>query len=46
LKRGVRVMLCGATAKAQNWGKADLLTNIKVKAIAMARTTQLVQEVT
>ena len=44
MKRGVRVELCGATAKAHNWGNADLLPGIKVNTDAMARTTQLVQE--
>jgi intracellular sulfur oxidation DsrE/DsrF family protein len=43
-KRGVRVELCGATAKAHNWGNADLLPGIKVNTDAMARTTQLVQQ--
>jgi len=41
---GVRVELCGATAKAHHWGNADLLPNIKVNTDAMARTMQLVQE--
>jgi intracellular sulfur oxidation DsrE/DsrF family protein len=44
MKRGVQVELCGATAKAHNWGNADLLSGIKVNTDAMARTTQLVQE--
>jgi intracellular sulfur oxidation DsrE/DsrF family protein len=44
MKRGVRVELCGATAKAHNWGNADLLPGIKVNTDAMARTTQLVQQ--
>ena len=44
MKRGVRVELCGATAKAHHWGNADLLPGIKVNTDAMARTTQLVQE--
>jgi intracellular sulfur oxidation DsrE/DsrF family protein len=43
-KRGVRIELCGATAKAHHWGNADLLPSIKVNTDAMARTTQLVQE--
>jgi intracellular sulfur oxidation DsrE/DsrF family protein len=43
-KRGVRIELCGATAKAHHWGNADLLPGIKVNTDAMARTTQLVQE--
>ena len=44
IKRGVRVELCGATAKAHHWGNADLLPDIKVNTDAMARTTQLVQQ--
>ena len=44
MKRGVKVELCGATAKVHHWGNADLLPNIKVNTDAMARTTQLVQE--
>ena len=44
MKRGVRVELCGATAKAHNWGNADLLPGIKVNTDAMARTTELVQQ--
>lgn len=44
MKRGVQVELCGATAKAHNWGNADLLSGIKVNTDAMARTAQLVQE--
>ena len=44
IKRGVRVELCGATAKAHNWGNADLLPDIKVNTDAMARTAQLVQQ--
>jgi intracellular sulfur oxidation DsrE/DsrF family protein len=44
IRRGVRVELCGATAKVHNWGNADLLPNIKINTNAMARTTQLVQE--
>ena len=44
MKRGVRIELCGATAKAHNWGNADLLPSIKVNTDAMARTTQLVQQ--
>ncbi len=44
MKRGVKVELCGATAKAHKWGNVDLLPGIKVNTDAMARTTQLVQE--
>ena len=43
-KRGVKVELCGATAKVHGWGNADLLPDIKVNTDAMARTTQLVQQ--
>jgi intracellular sulfur oxidation DsrE/DsrF family protein len=43
-KRGVKVELCGATAKVHNWGNADLLPDIKVNTDAMARTAQLVQQ--
>jgi hypothetical protein len=42
--RGVKVELCGATAKAHGWGNKDLLPDIKVNTDAMARTTQLVQQ--
>jgi intracellular sulfur oxidation DsrE/DsrF family protein len=42
--RGVRIELCGATAKAHHWGNIDLLPGIKVNTDAMARTIQLVQE--
>ncbi|TCM42676.1 DsrE family protein [Kribbella sp. VKM Ac-2568] len=41
---GVKVELCGATAKAHGWGNEDLLPDIVVDRNAMARTTQLVQE--
>jgi intracellular sulfur oxidation DsrE/DsrF family protein len=42
--RGVRIELCGATAKAHRWGNADLLPGIRINTDAMARMTQLVQE--
>ena len=44
MKRGVRVELCGATAKVHGWGNVDLLPDIKVNTDAMSRTTQLVQQ--
>ena len=44
IQHGVRVELCGATAKAHGWVNADLLPDIKVNTDAMARTTQLVQQ--
>ncbi|AGA08892.1 DsrE family protein [Sinorhizobium meliloti] len=42
--RGVKVELCGATAKANGWGNADLLPDVKINTDAMARTIQLVQQ--
>jgi intracellular sulfur oxidation DsrE/DsrF family protein len=44
MKRGVQVELCGATAKAHNWGNADVFPGVKINTDAMARLTQLVQE--
>lgn len=44
MKRGVKVELCGATAKVHHWGNSDLLPDVKVNTDAMARTTQLVQQ--
>jgi intracellular sulfur oxidation DsrE/DsrF family protein len=44
IRHGVRIELCGATAKVHNWGNADLLPDIKINTDAMARTIQLVQE--
>ena len=44
IKHGVQIELCGATAKAHNWGNADLLPGIRVNRNAMARAAQLVQE--
>jgi intracellular sulfur oxidation DsrE/DsrF family protein len=44
MARGAQIELCGATAKAHNWGNADLLPGVQVNTDAMARTTQLVQE--
>jgi len=44
MRRGVKVELCGATAKAHGWGNADLLPGIPVNTDAMSRTMQLVQE--
>jgi len=43
-QQGVKVELCGATAKVHGWGNEDLLGDIKVNTDAMARTTQLVQQ--
>jgi len=44
VERGVRVELCGATAKANGWGNIDLLPDVKINLDAMARTIQLVQD--
>lgn len=44
MKRGVKIELCGATAKVHNWGNEDLLLGVTVNTDAMARTTQLVQQ--
>lgn len=44
VKRGVKVELCGATAKAHNWVNEDLLPDVAVNTDAMARTIQLVQD--
>ncbi len=42
--RGVRVELCGATAKAHGWGNSDTIDGIKINTDAMARLTQLAQQ--
>ena len=44
MDRGVRVELCGATAKIHHYGNADLIPGITVNTDAMARTTQLVEQ--
>ncbi|WP_205876144.1 DsrE family protein [Mycobacterium camsae] len=44
IAKGARLELCGATAKAMGWGKADLIPGINVNRNAMARLTQLVQQ--
>ncbi|CDO86669.1 sulfur reduction protein DsrE [Mycobacterium triplex] len=44
VQRGAQVEICGATAKAMGWGKADLIPGIKINRNAMARLTQLVQQ--
>jgi intracellular sulfur oxidation DsrE/DsrF family protein len=43
-KQGVQLELCGATAKGNHWGNADLLPGIKVNVDAMVRVTQLEQD--
>jgi len=44
MKLGVQLELCGATAKSNHWGNANLLSGIKVNVNAMVRLTQLEQE--
>ena len=44
VKRGVKIELCGATAKAHNYGNEDLFPDIKINTDAMSRTIQLVQK--
>lgn len=44
LDKGVQLELCGATAKGNNWGNADLLPGVKVNTNAMVRVTQLEQQ--
>jgi intracellular sulfur oxidation DsrE/DsrF family protein len=42
--RGVEIELCGATARVNGWGNADLLPGVKINTDAMSRTIQLVQQ--
>jgi intracellular sulfur oxidation DsrE/DsrF family protein len=44
MAQGVQLELCGATAKGNHWGNANLLPGIKVNVNAMVRVTQLEQE--
>lgn len=44
MAEGVQLELCGATAKGNHWGNANLLSGIKVNVNAMVRLTQLEQE--
>ena len=44
MRRGVRVELCGATARAHHYGNEDLIPGIAVNRDAGARMTQLVQQ--
>lgn len=44
MNKGVQIELCGATAAANHWGNADLLSGVKVNVNAMVRVTQLEQE--
>jgi intracellular sulfur oxidation DsrE/DsrF family protein len=44
MNQGVQIELCGATAKADHWGNADLLPGVKVNTDAMARVAELQQK--
>ena len=44
MEKGVHLELCGATAKANHWGNANLLPGIMVNVNAMVRLTPLEQE--
>ena len=44
MKQGVQIELCGATARANHWGNADLLPGVKVNTDAMLRITQLEEQ--
>jgi intracellular sulfur oxidation DsrE/DsrF family protein len=44
MKQGVQIELCGATAKGNHWGNANLIPGVKVNTNAMVRVTQLEQE--
>ena len=43
LADGVQLELCGATAKGNHWGNANLVPGVKVNVNAMVRLTQLEQ---
>jgi intracellular sulfur oxidation DsrE/DsrF family protein len=44
MEKSVQLELCGATAKGNHWGNANLLPGVKVNVNAMVRVTQLEQE--
>ena len=44
MEKGVQLELCGATAKGNHWGNANLLPGVKVNVNAMVRLIQLEQE--
>ena len=44
INQGVQIELCGATAKANHWGNADLIPGVKVNTNAMVRVTELEQK--
>lgn len=41
MQKGVQLELCGATAKANHWGNANLLPGVKVNVNAMVRLAEL-----
>lgn len=43
VRQGVKIELCGATARVNGWGNGDLLPDVSVNTDAMARTIELVQ---
>jgi len=44
MAKGVELELCGATARSQHWGNANLIPGVKVNINAMARVTELEQD--
>jgi intracellular sulfur oxidation DsrE/DsrF family protein len=44
MDQGVQLELCGATAKGNHWGNANLMSGIKVNVNAMVRLTELEQD--
>jgi intracellular sulfur oxidation DsrE/DsrF family protein len=44
MEKGVHLELCGATAKGNHWGNANLLPDVNVNVNAMVRVTQLEQQ--
>jgi intracellular sulfur oxidation DsrE/DsrF family protein len=43
MAKGVRVELCGATARAHGWRNSQTIAGVKINTDAMARLTQLAQ---
>gem|GEM_PF-397815 len=44
MRMGIQLEMCGATAKANHWGNANLLPGVKVNVNATVQLTQLEQE--
>jgi intracellular sulfur oxidation DsrE/DsrF family protein len=44
VKESVQIELCGATAKGNSWGNANLLPGVRVHTNAMVRLTRLEEE--